>query len=75
MQPRIEDQLISHWRGIREQTRAVLELWRSKNFRLRINGIDITDAEIAAAEARIKHITTLITALEVSRDREEQSEP
>jgi hypothetical protein len=47
-----------------EQCREANEFWLAHDFRLRIGGIDITEAERAASTQRIQHLENLIAAIE-----------
>lgn len=69
MDETVESELVARWRDIMERNREVLQIWRASDFRLRVNGIDITQAEISAAEARIEHIQKLICSLEDAKTR------
>ena len=58
----VKGELVARWRDIMDRNREVLDIWRASDFFLRVNGVDITRAEIAALEARIAHIETLRSA-------------
>ena len=60
----IEHELIERWKDIEARNRDVLNIWQGSDYRLCIAGIDITEAEIAAAQARIAQLDVMIAALE-----------
>lgn len=60
-------QMLRLWRETLRQCRETLNAWRETDFRVRVNGIDITDAERAATEARIEHLQKLIAAVEADK--------
>ncbi|MBN9466022.1 MULTISPECIES: hypothetical protein [unclassified Brevundimonas] len=66
MEVSLKSQMIARWRGMATQCRETLAFWRENNFRVVVKGIDITDAEQAATEARIAHLEGLIAAVEGS---------
>ena len=63
----IEEQLVARWRDIADRNREVLAIWRDSDFRLRVGGIDITEAEIASAQARVAHLDNMIALLDKAR--------
>lgn len=64
MEDGLKSQMISRWRSMVSQCRETLEFWRAHDFRVVANGIDVTEAEQAATEARIAHLERLIAAVE-----------
>jgi len=46
------------------QCRETQDFWLDNDFRLSIGGIDITEAERAAADQRLEHLENLISAME-----------
>lgn len=66
MEVSLKSQMIARWRVMADQCRETLAFWRENNFRVVVKGIDITDAEQAATEARIAHLARLIAAVESS---------
>lgn len=60
----VRDQMLDLWRGMADQCRQTLAIWQHNDFRLCVNGIDITEAERAASESRIAHLEKLIAAVE-----------
>ncbi|MGV9010708.1 hypothetical protein [Brevundimonas sp.] len=46
------------------QCQATQDFWSAHDFQLRVGGIDITESERAAADARIKHLEDLIHGME-----------
>jgi hypothetical protein len=64
MDETIKSEMLARWRHMAEQCRETLDFWRASDFRVVVNGIDITDAERAATEAKIAHLERLICAVE-----------
>ena len=59
----IQTQMVRRWLEMAVQCRETLDFWRASNFRVVVNGIDITEAEHAYTEARIMHLSRLIVAV------------
>lgn len=66
MEASLKSQMIARWRDMAIQCGETLAFWRENNFRVVVKGIDITDAEQAATEARIAHLERLIAAVQDS---------
>lgn len=60
----LRDELLRLFRLTLNQCREANEFWVANDFRLRIGGIDITEAERAASVQRIQHLENLIAAME-----------
>ena len=60
----LKDQMLQLWRETVAQCRKTVDFSRETGFRICLNGIDITDAELAITETRIEHLEKLITALQ-----------
>lgn len=58
------EELLRLLRRTLERCREANEFWLANDFRLRIGGIDITEAERAASGQRIQHLENLIAAME-----------
>ena len=58
-----KDRLLALWRETIAQCRRTLDFWYETDFRVCVNGIDITDAERAMTELRIAHLEKLIAAV------------
>ena len=56
--------MLKLWRATVQQCQETLDVWHENDFRVVVNGIDITDAEKAATVARIAHLKGLIAAVE-----------
>ena len=52
----VRQEMLARWRAIADRCRETLAVWRRSNFRVIVNGIDITDAEMAATEARMARL-------------------
>lgn len=59
--------MLELWRKTAALCRRTLEFWDKSDFRVMVNGIDITDAERAATAARIEHLEKLIEAVESAK--------
>lgn len=64
MEPSPREQLLGLFRQTLAQCLDTQDFWRGHDFRLHVGGMDITEAERAASEERIKHLENLITAME-----------
>lgn len=74
MKSNTQAQLLDRWRDILARNREVLSIWTASDFRLRIGGIDITEAEIATGYARVAHLEVMIAALEKSQEEPHMTE-
>lgn len=62
VEPRAE--LLRLFKRTLMQCRETQDFWLDNDFRLTVGGIDITEAERAAADQRIEHLENLIAAME-----------
>ena len=58
------DELLHLFKRTLAQCRETQDFWLDNDFRLTVGGIDITEAERAAADQRIEHLENLIAAME-----------
>ena len=58
------DRMLTLWRETIAQCRRTLDFWYETDFRVCVNGIDITHAERAMTKSRIAHLEKLIAAVE-----------
>lgn len=64
MEPSPREELLRLFRQTLAQCRDTQNFWRGHDFRLHVGGMDITEAERAASEERIKHLENLIATME-----------
>lgn len=58
------ERMLALWRETIDQCRRTLDFWYETDFRVCVNGIDITDAERAITLSRIAHLEKLIAVVE-----------